>query len=74
MARKDALIRFSGRPAQSPYFPPRDNTIATAAKVAKRKARRNSLLCLAFRCRGDWIRTSDLLNPIQHALATCATP
>jgi hypothetical protein len=26
------------------------------------------LLRLAFRCRGDWIRTSDLLNPIQEDL------
>src|SRR6516164_4348861 len=32
----------------------------------KEKARRNSLLRRALRCRGDWIRTSDLLNPIQE--------
>jgi hypothetical protein len=31
------------------------------------KARRNFLLRRALRCRGDWIRTSDLLNPIQEA-------
>jgi hypothetical protein len=30
------------------------------------KARHNFLLRRALRCRGDWIRTSDLLNPIQE--------
>ena len=31
----------------------------------RKGARRNSLLRRALQCRGDWIRTSDLLNPIQ---------
>jgi hypothetical protein len=35
----------------------------------KKEARHNFLLRQALRCRGDWIRTSDLLNPIQQVLA-----
>ena len=31
----------------------------------KDKGCRNFLLRQPLRCRGDWIRTSDLLNPIQ---------
>jgi hypothetical protein len=31
-----------------------------------KKASRNLLSRLALQCRGDWIRTSDLLNPIQE--------
>ena len=31
-----------------------------------RKGRRNSRLRQPLQCRGDWIRTSDLLNPIQE--------
>src|SRR5262249_62296447 len=31
-----------------------------------KKARRNLLSRRALQCRGDWIRTSDLLNPIQE--------
>ena len=31
----------------------------------EKKTRRNLLLQRALRCRGDWIQTSDLLNPIQ---------
>ena len=31
-----------------------------------RKGRRNSRLRQPLQCRGDWIRTSDLLNPIQQ--------
>jgi hypothetical protein len=38
-----------------------------AVASQKEKARRNSLLRRALRCRGDWIRTSDLLNPILWA-------
>ena len=32
----------------------------------EKKASRDWLLRLALQCRGDWIRTSDLLNPIQE--------
>jgi hypothetical protein len=37
--------------------------VGTGCRTGK-KASRNCLLRLALRCRGDWIRTSDLLNPI----------
>ena len=33
-------------------------------RVARKKGRRNLLLRQPLQCRGDWIRTSDLLNPI----------
>jgi hypothetical protein len=33
----------------------------------EKKDRRNSLSQRALQCWGDWIRTSDLLNPIQEA-------
>ena len=38
--------------------------VGTGPQGAK-KASRNLLSRLALQCRGDWIRTSDLLNPIQ---------
>jgi hypothetical protein len=38
--------------------------VGTGSKMGK-KASRNWLLRLALQRRGDWIRTSDLLNPIQ---------
>src|SRR5262245_25744896 len=38
---------------------------AKPASGGKNKARRNLLSRRALRCRGDWIRTSDLLNPIK---------
>jgi hypothetical protein len=39
-----------------------------------KKARRNFLLRRALQCRGDWIRTSDLLNPIQEAIQRNCQP
>jgi hypothetical protein len=42
--------------------------VGTSPQDAK-KARRNLLSRRALRCRGDWIRTSDLLNPIQRGEA-----
>ena len=36
-----------------------------AVSSLKEEARQNSKSWRALRCRGDWIRTSDLLNPIQ---------
>ena len=39
--------------------------VGTSPQDAK-KASRNLLSRLALQCRGDWIRTSDLLNPIQE--------
>jgi hypothetical protein len=40
--------------------------VRTSPQDAK-KASRDNKFRLAFECRGDWIRTSDLLNPIQEA-------
>jgi hypothetical protein len=37
-----------------------------------KKACRKLLLRQALRCRGDWIRTSDLLNPILWAEAAAS--
>jgi hypothetical protein len=39
--------------------------VGTSPQDAK-KVSRNLLSRLALQCRGDWIRTSDLLNPIQQ--------
>jgi hypothetical protein len=38
---------------------------ARHADVSIKKPRRNLLSQRGLQCRGDWIRTSDLLNPIQ---------
>jgi hypothetical protein len=38
---------------------------ARQVDVAIKKPRYNLLLQRGLQCRGDWIRTSDLLNPIQ---------
>ena len=38
---------------------------ARQADVSIKKPRCNLLLQRGLQCRGDWIRTSDLLNPIQ---------
>ena len=38
---------------------------AGPADLPMKKPRCNLLLQRGLQCRGDWIRTSDLLNPIQ---------
>jgi hypothetical protein len=93
--RLDRARRYAGRPVavanqatQEGYRLVRGGRISALNSargrnrlVDRKKASRNCLSRLALQCRGDWIRTSDLLNPIQEAwranclenAALCAT-
>ena len=48
---------------------PQDEDVVFHDGKTKRRAVRNGLPTRLFCCRGDWFRTSDLLNPISEALA-----